>query len=153
MQIDQLVYSVQKLETENEELRRNTSSNLPYISNTAHPTTNQGEVNRNAEDGNVEGDFIPTFGPSIQPRSQTETSCSEFSLRLLRYFKGDGAPPSLQHLHHYDSLNIHRCVGTVSSQTFPSPSDAQMLVEAVLKFMYAPEPIYSISVTTNAKFW
>jgi hypothetical protein len=101
---------------------------------------------------NVEGDFIPTFHDTlIQPRYVAEAACSEFSLRLLRYLKGDGTPPSLQCLHHYDSPKIHRCVGTVSGQNFPPLGEAQMLVEAVLKFMCAPEPIYPISVITNAK--
>jgi hypothetical protein len=148
LQIEQLAHDVQELKIENEELKRNTSSNPPYIS-----ATNHDRVSGNSVDANVEGDFVPTFSTSIQPRCVEEAACSEFSLRLIRYLKGDGAPPSLQRLHHYDSPKIHRCVGTVSSQNFPPLGEAQILVEAVLKFMYAPKPIYRTSVQPILKFW
>jgi hypothetical protein len=132
---------------ENDELKRNASSNPPYISDTVysdiedrhHSIMSYDKVNEDSIDINSKG-FIPTSDDtSIQPCFEAEAACSEFKLRLVRFLTGDGTPPSLQPLYHYNSPKIRRCVGTISCQAFPpSLSDAQTLVEAVLKFMCVP---------------
>ena len=146
LRVEQLIQSVQELKTEVEVLRANNTSNASHIFNTVDSgiedrlRSNElhDRANSDSVDNNVEGDFVPTFGNTIQPPHMTAVDFS--SLRLRRSLSRNGTPQSLQCLNHFDSAKIHRCVVTFSDQRLPPADEARRLVKAVLAFMCAPEP-------------
>jgi proline utilization trans-activator len=71
---------------------------------------------------------------SIQPHYIGEAACTTFGTRLHQYLTGDHTPLDSRRLHHYQHQKLHR--STVPDHPFPPRNRAQLLVRAVLRFMY-----------------
>jgi proline utilization trans-activator len=94
-------------------------------------------VNANVDVDNVEA-YLEEESSSLtdetQPRYIGEAACTTFGSRLHQHLTADDSPPPPRRSHYYKNHKLHRL--TSIEYQLPNRTYAQLLVRAVLRFMY-----------------